>query len=120
MKTTAREGQSLVDIALTVTGSVEGVWALALRNGISVTGALAHGTEVAWEAEDVSDARVAGRYATEGINPATEVSEAALAKLLNRKVAEIVPDWEVIASDPVRKQSTRAGIFAGAFTAAFS
>ena len=48
MKTLAREGQCLVDIALAATGSVEGVWALALRNGLSVTGEISHGAEIAW------------------------------------------------------------------------
>ncbi len=120
MKTTAREGQCLVDIALAATGSVEGVWALALRNGLSVTGELGHGTEIAWEAGDVTDARVAEKYAAEGICPATAVSEKTLAGLLDKPVIIIPPDWEIIPADPVKKQQTRAAVFAGAFTAAFS
>lgn len=120
MKTTAREGQCLVDIALAATGSVEGVWALALRNGLSVTGEISHGAEIAWEAEDVADARVAGKYASEGICPATAVSEKTLAGLLGKRLIIIQPDWEIIPADPVRKQQTRAAVFAGAFTAAFS
>lgn len=120
MKTTAREGQCLVDIALAATGSVEGVWALALRNGLSVTGELGHGTEIAWEAGDVADARVAEKYAAEGICPATAVSEKTLAGLLDKPVIIIPPDWEIILADPVKKQPTRAAVFARAFTAAFS
>ncbi len=121
MKTLAREGQCLVDIALAATGSTEGVWALALRNGLSVTGELGHGTEIAWEAEDVADARVAGKYATEGICPATAVSDKTLAGLLGIRVAQPLPDWVMINADPVKKQQqTRAAVFAGAFTAAFS
>ena len=120
MKTTAREGQCLVDIALAATGSVEGVWALALRNGLSVTGELGHGTEIAWEAGDVTDARVAEKYAAEGICPATAVSEKTLAGLLDKPVIIIPPDWEIIPADPVKNQQTRAAVFAGAFTAAFS
>lgn len=120
MKTTAREGQCLVDIALAATGSVEGVWALALRNGLSVTGELGHGTEIAWEAGDVTDARVAEKYAAEGICPATAVSGKTLAGLLVKPVIITPPDWEIILADPVKKQPTRAAVFAGAFTAAFS
>ncbi len=120
MKTTAREGQCLVDIALAATGSVEGVWALALRNGLSVTGELGHGTEIAWEAGDVTDARVAEKYAAEGICPATAVSEKTLVGLLVKPVIIIPPDWGIIPADPVKKQPTRAAVFAGAFTAAFS
>ena len=44
MRTRSKEGQSLVDVALMTTGATEGVWALALRNGLSVTEALAYGT----------------------------------------------------------------------------
>lgn len=120
MKTTAREGQCLVDIALAATGSVEGVWALALRNGMSVTGELGHGTEIAWEAGGVTDARVAEKYAAEGICPATAVSEKTLAGLLDRPVIIQVPDYMTIKADPVKKQQTRAAVFTGAFTAAFS
>lgn len=120
MKTTAREGQCLVDIALAATGSVEGVWALALRNGLSVTGELGHGTEIAWEAGDVADARVAEKYAAEGICPATAVNEQTLAGLLDKPMAAPRPDYETIVADPVKTQPTRAAVFTGAFTAAFS
>lgn len=120
MKTTAREGQCLVDIALAATGSVEGVWALALRNGLSVTGETGHGTEIAWEAGDVVDARVAERYATEGICPATAVSEKVFAGLLGRSVTTARPDWTIVRADAVMEQQTRAAVFAGEFTAAFS
>lgn len=120
MKTTAREGQCLVDIALATTGTVEGVWALALRNGVSVTGELGYGTEIAWEAEDVGDARTAWRYAQEEINPATAVSDKVLGMLLDKPVVVKRPDYEAIKADPVRKQPTRAAVFTGEFTAAFA
>ena len=99
---------------------MEGVWALALRNGMSVTGELGHGTEITWEAGDVADARVAEKYAAEGICPATAVNEKTLAGLLNRPVIIQVPDYMTIKADPVKKQQTRAAVFTGAFTAAFS
>lgn len=115
-----KEGQSLVDIALMTTGSTEGVWALALRNGLSVTEALTYGTEIAYEGEDIEDAKTASRYEAEGICPATEVSEKTLAGLLEQPMIIIPPNWEIIPADPVRKQQTRAAVFSGEFTAAFS
>lgn len=120
MKTTTREGQCLVDIALATTGSVEGVWALALRNGLSVTGALDHGTEIAWDSEDVVDARVAARYVAEGICPATAVGEKALARLFDNPAVGPQMDYEIITADPVKKQPTRAAVFTAEFTAAFA
>ncbi|MGM9864330.1 MAG: hypothetical protein ACI305_08740 [Lepagella sp.] len=120
MKTLTKERQSLVDIALMTTGTTEGVWTLALRNGLSVTGALAYGTEIAYEGEDIEDARTASRYESEGICPATEVSAATLDRLLNRYVAVARPDFEEIKADEVKAQSTRAAVFSGEFTAAFS
>lgn len=116
----AKDGQSLVDIALMVTGATEGVWALALRNGMSVTGAIECGDEVLWESEDVEDARTARRYGAEGICPATEVSERVLADLLNEPIVERKAAYEVIIADEVAPQSTRASMFTGEFTATFS
>lgn len=116
----ARDGQSLVDIALMVTGSAEGVWALALRNGLSVTGAIECGDEVQWESEDVEDARTVSRYEAEGIYPATEVSERVLANLLNEPIVKRKAAHEIIVADAVVPQSTRASVFTGEFTAAFS
>lgn len=120
MKTTAREGQCLVDIALATTGATEGVWALALRNGVSVTGALECGTAIEYESEDVVDARTAERYATERITPATAVSDKTLSWLLNKRIIVSRPDFEEITVDKVKAQATRAAVFTGEFTAAFS
>lgn len=120
MKTTAREGQCLVDIALATTGATEGVWALALRNGVSVTGALECGTAIEYGSEDVVDARTAERYATERITLATAVSDKTLSWLLNKRIIVSRPDFEEITVDPVRAQATRAAVFTGEFTAAFS
>lgn len=116
----AKDGQSLVDIALMVTGSAEGVWALALRNGLSVTGAIECGDEVQWESEDVEDARTASRYEAEGLCPATEVSELTLSYLLNAPIEKRKAAHEIIEADEVAPQSTRASVFTGEFTAAFS
>lgn len=57
---------------------------------------------------------------SKGICPATAVNEKTLAGLLNRPVIIQVPDYMTIKADPVKKQQTRAAVFTGAFTAAFS
>ena len=120
MKTTVREGQCLVDIALAMTGATEGVWALALRNGMSVTGAMEVDTAIEYESEDVADARTVERYATEGICPATAVSDKTLDWLLRERRVVIRPGYEEIDADAVKAQSTMADIYTGAFVAAFS
>lgn len=120
MKIESREGQCLVDIALAVTGATEGVWALALRNGVSVTEQMDCGTVIDYENEDVEDARTAERYAAEGICPATGASDRLLAWLLGKRTVETLPDYAGIKADAVKAQATRAAVFAGEFTATFS
>ncbi len=120
MITKAKDGQCLVDVALMLTGATEGVWALALRNGMSVTGTISCGQEIAWESEDVEDSRTVSRYEAEGISPATEVSERLLAELLNEPIVRRAAAHEIIVADEVAPQSTRASVFTGEFTAAFS
>ncbi len=117
MKIQSKEGQCLVDIALAVTGATEGVWALALRNGVSVTGQMDCGTVIDYENEDVEDARTAERYTAEGICPATGVSDR---WLLDKRTVETLPDYADIKVDAVKAQATRAAVFAGEFTATFS
>jgi hypothetical protein len=116
----AKDGQSLIDVALMATGSAEGVWALALRNGMSVTDAPGYGAEIAYEGEDIADARTASRYEAESVCPATEVTKRELAWLLNKRVEVIKPDFEGIVADRVKAQSTRASVFDVGFTATFS
>lgn len=120
MRIQSREGQCLVDIALAVTGTTEGVWALALRNGMSVTGKMDCGTVIDYENEDVEDARTIERYAAEGICPATGVSDRLLAWLLDKCTVDTLPDYSDIKADAVKAQATRAAVFAGEFTATFS
>ena len=118
MKKTVKEGQSLVDIALETCGGVEATWALAVRNGLSVTSRIELGAQIAYESEDMADARIANKYAVEGIEPATEVSAKTLHWLLNEEFEETVPAFEEIKADKVAPQSTRASIFGTEFTAA--
>ena len=68
----AKDRQNLVDLALMLTGSVEGVWALAERNDLSVTDCLTHGQRIKWDETDVVDPSVVERYAAEGFCPATD------------------------------------------------
>lgn len=57
---------------------------------------------------------------SKGICPATAVNEKTLAGLLDKPMAAPRPDYETIVADPVKTQPTRAAVFTGAFTAAFS
>lgn len=86
MKATARNGQWLGDIALMKLGHLEGVWAMALRNGLGLTEELRNGQEIEWMPEDVADSTVAALYAREGILPATAASEEAVSALLRTPV----------------------------------
>lgn len=108
MKRRVKEGQSLVDIALATCGAVEATWALAVRNGLSVTSGIELGTEIAYESEDMAEARVAARYAAEGIEPATEVTAKRLRWLLEGDVVTEVPAWTDIEADEPEPQTTRA------------
>lgn len=65
-----KERQTLLDIALQTSGSVEAVMELAIANGRSVTAVLEDGDELT--VAGVADATVVERYAVEGVCPATE------------------------------------------------
>ena len=49
MKVTVMQGQSLVDIAMQVYGSAEGVFTLAKENGLSVTDEVSPGQVLTYE-----------------------------------------------------------------------
>lgn len=82
MEITVRDRQSLLDVALAVLGSAEGVFALAARNGLTITSRLKSGQVLTYDLGDVVDSRVAGVYARQGIVPATELSTAESQSLL--------------------------------------
>lgn len=115
----AKDGQSLVDLALMMTGATEGVWALALRNGVSVTAELGHGAAIAYESEDIEDARTASRYEAEGICPATEVSERMLAELLNAPKNDRPLSWAEIEADPAEPSRLGERVFSEIFEYSF-
>lgn len=75
MKTTAKDRQTLLDIALRSGGHVETVLALAEANGLSLTASLAEGLELTVpEPVTGGDARTVRLYVARGIDPATEAS----------------------------------------------
>lgn len=75
MKTTAKERQSMLDMALQCGGHVETALALAVANELSVTDRLEDGQELTVpEPVDVGNARVVRLYRAHGVEPATEVS----------------------------------------------
>ena len=61
----------MLDVALQTSGSLEGLIALAIVNGRSVTAELADGEEL--QEAEVVDSNVVERYKVEGIFPATEI-----------------------------------------------
>lgn len=75
MKTTAKDRQTLLDIALQCGGHVETVLALAAANGLSVTDRLEDG-QVLNVPEPIADgdARTVRLYRAHVIEPATEAS----------------------------------------------
>lgn len=74
MQITVKDRQSLADIAVEYLGGVEGIFALAERNGISITARLRDGQKLDWELSDTVDATVQRIYAAQGIEPATDIS----------------------------------------------
>ena len=68
-----KDRQTLLDIALQTSGSVEAVVELALANGLSITDELADGNELA--TAGVAEEAVVNRYEINGIFPATEASD---------------------------------------------
>lgn len=118
MKATARYGQWLGDVALAKTGALEGVWALALRNGLSVTSELATGQELEWQPEDVEDAGVANVYRTERIEPATAARDEEIRALLAE--AEQKTEKDKIKEDPVKEPNTASRVHNNIFGNQFS
>lgn len=71
--------QSLIDVALQTSGSVEGALGMSIKNDIPVSGELAPGVEL--ETAPVVDKLVLGRYEVRGIRPATDISAEDLARV---------------------------------------
>ncbi len=120
MRTTVKEGQCLADVALAVCGSIEGVWALALRNDLSVTADLECEQVIEYEPEDIEDTRIAGIYTTEGIAPAGAISDDDLKRLTMRFIDLKPVIGEIITPLPVIPQITKVSVHSGEFTVQFA
>lgn len=68
-----KDRQTLLDVALQTSGSVEAVMDLALANGLSITDELSDGQVL--EVAEVKDVAVVSRYEINSIFPATEASD---------------------------------------------
>ncbi len=97
MKVTVKDRQSLLDVAIQVLGSAEGVFALASRNGISITDRLTDGQVLEYDLGDIVDTRTAELVASRLIFPATEIDTKDEKELL--KLVEQVNPFGVIVED---------------------
>lgn len=68
------EGQSLLDASIQACGSVEGLFSLALANGISITEELPPGRLL--EAPSPIDKDIVDYFSTKGIYPVTAITQA--------------------------------------------
>lgn len=84
MNVTVKDRQSLLDVAIQVLGSAEGVFSLAERNGLSITDRLTDGQVLEYDMADIVDTRIAELVAARGISPATEIPKSDESELLKR------------------------------------
>lgn len=82
MEVTVKDRQTVFDISVQCLGGVTGVFALAERNGISITARLKDGMILAWDHSDVVDATVCRTYSERGIMPATDIEVKEMQALL--------------------------------------
>ncbi len=82
MEVTVKDRQSLFDIAVQCLGGVEGVFALAGRNGAGITDRIGDGEVLEWDSDDVVDGTVRTFYSNRDLSPATEITDDELAVLL--------------------------------------
>lgn len=87
MKITAKYRQSLADISLQACGSLEAIFAIAERNGMSITDEPAVGQTLLYELADVVSKRDVQAYSEDGVTPAGSVDD-----MLLRSLTEIVEE----------------------------
>lgn len=87
----------MFDISVQCLGSVEGVFALAERNGVSITARLKDGMILMWDHTDVVNAIVQKTYADRGIMPATDIEAKDMQALLG--AVQSVSGSDVTVSD---------------------
>lgn len=76
MKTTAKDRQTVLDLAIATGGHIETAMALAAANNVSLTDRLADGQELTVPEPVVGgDRRTVELYRAQGVAPATEASE---------------------------------------------
>jgi hypothetical protein len=73
METRALDSQSLFDISVQECGTAEGVFGLAVENGLSITDALEAGQEI--ECTDVLQREIHDYYRARNLKPATDIQE---------------------------------------------
>ena len=83
MQIIVKDQQSLLDVAVQYLGSAEAVFALAERNGISITDRLRDGQALQWEVTDIGDAKVQKLYKLHSIIPATDIDDLTAEMLLS-------------------------------------
>lgn len=119
MKVVVKNRQCLADIALQVCGSVEAVFSLAERNGLSITDELAVGQILIYEPTDIEDKRVVAALAIDRVCPAG----AADARTLNLLLAGVDTETGIglldSTSDTIETTSTTA-IFTREFDLTFA
>lgn len=74
MEITVLNNQSLFDISLVVSGSAEGAFTLAFKNGLSVTDELESGHVLQYDTVNVISKKVVEYYRTNNICPATALA----------------------------------------------
>ena len=74
MQTTALNNQSLLDIALQVSGSAEAAYDVALENGKSITDELTPGQELKFTGAQ-ANRKVVNYYTVNNIKPATDFKD---------------------------------------------
>lgn len=79
MEVKVKDRQSLLDMAVQTSGSMEAAFGLAAANGVSLTDTLADGQVLDTVAAENAD--TVRRYSVQGIQPATALSEEKMAAL---------------------------------------
>lgn len=97
MEVTVKDRQTMFDISVQCLGGVEGVFALAERNGVSITARLKDGMILTWDHTDVVNAIVQKTYADRGIMPATDIEAKEMQALLG--IVPSVSDSDATVSD---------------------
>ncbi len=98
MEVTVKDRQSLFDISVQCLGGIEGVFALAERNNLSITDRLQDSLILVWENEDTVNAGVQKTYAERALFPATDIEQNEYTTLL----ADTAPPKASAALAPAR------------------